>query len=93
MPLTAPKTPAKRERAAEALVAAEKEGEPISFPAVAVRAGVSVSLLYAERAHSHHATTRRNRRAAAPRASLVERAEPSRRAGQRKERARRLAKK
>jgi len=48
---------AKRERAAEALVAAEKEGEPISFPAVARRAGVSVSLLYADTALSSRIAT------------------------------------
>lgn len=40
---------AKRQRAAEAVRAAENSGEPISFPAVARRAGVSVSLLYADR--------------------------------------------
>lgn len=39
----------KRQRAAEALRAAEVSGEPISFPAVARRAGVSVSLLYTDR--------------------------------------------
>jgi hypothetical protein len=38
----------KRQRASEALVAMERGGEPITFPAVARRAGVSVSLLYAD---------------------------------------------
>lgn len=39
---------AKRAQAAEALSAMEQGGEPITFPAVARRAGVSVSLLYAD---------------------------------------------
>jgi Family of unknown function (DUF6262) len=39
---------AKRQRAAEALAAMEQEGGPVTFPAVARRAGVSVSLLYAD---------------------------------------------
>ena len=38
----------KRQRAAEALAAMEQSGEPVTFPAVARRAGVSVSLLYAD---------------------------------------------
>lgn len=38
----------KRQRAADAVDAMEQTGEPISFPAVARRAGVSVSLLYAD---------------------------------------------
>jgi cell division protein FtsB len=38
----------KRQRAADAIHAFEHGGEPISFPAVARRAGVSVSLLYAD---------------------------------------------
>jgi chromosome segregation ATPase len=39
----------KRQRAAEAVHAAEQSGEPITFPAIARRAGVSVSLLYTDR--------------------------------------------
>lgn len=39
----------KRQRAADAVHAMEQTGEPISFPAVARRAGVSVSMLYADR--------------------------------------------
>ena len=38
----------KRQRAAEILGEMEQSGEPITFPAVARRAGVSVSLLYAD---------------------------------------------
>jgi hypothetical protein len=38
----------KRRRAAEVLQAMVETGEPITFPAVARRAGVSVSLLYAD---------------------------------------------
>lgn len=38
----------KRQRAGEALAALEQTGEPITFPAVARRAHVSVSLLYAD---------------------------------------------
>lgn len=41
---------AKRRRAAAALEALVEAGEPVSFPAVARRAGVSVSLLYADHA-------------------------------------------
>jgi chromosome segregation ATPase len=37
----------KHQRAADALTTIEASGEPITFPAVARRAGVSVSLLYA----------------------------------------------
>lgn len=40
---------AKRKRAADAIAAVEANGEPVNFPAVARRAGVSVSLLYADR--------------------------------------------
>jgi flagellar biosynthesis chaperone FliJ len=40
---------AKRHRAAETIDAAERSGELISFPAIARRAGVSVSLLYSDR--------------------------------------------
>ncbi len=39
---------AKRRHAAETLEALEHSGEPISFPALARRAGVSVSLLYSD---------------------------------------------
>lgn len=39
----------KRQRAADAIHALEQSDEPISFPAVARRAGVSVSLLYTDR--------------------------------------------
>lgn len=38
----------KRRRASEALLAMEQTGEAITFPAVARRGGVSVSLLYAD---------------------------------------------
>jgi hypothetical protein len=38
----------KHQRAAEALHALEQGGEPVTFPAIARRAGVSVSLLYAD---------------------------------------------
>lgn len=40
---------AKRRRASEALQAMVDAGEPVTFPAVARRAGVSVSLLYADK--------------------------------------------
>lgn len=39
---------AKRQRSADAIEAMEQEGDAITFPAVARRAGVSVSLLYAD---------------------------------------------
>ena len=80
-------------------MAAEKEGEPISFPAVARRAGVSVSLLYADTALSSRIATARDRQRQAgnerawrlPARSLV--SEQSLRAelANAKERARRLA--
>lgn len=38
----------KRQRAGDAVHAAEQSGEPISFPAIARRAGVSVSFLYSD---------------------------------------------
>ena len=41
---------AKRQQAADTLDAMEQSGEAITFPAVAQRAGVSVSLLYADAA-------------------------------------------
>lgn len=40
---------AKRRRAAETIDAFEQSGEPVNFPAIARRAGVSVSLLYSDR--------------------------------------------
>jgi hypothetical protein len=90
---------AKRHRAAEALTVMEKEGEPISFPAVARRAGVSVSLLYADTTLSSAIATARDRQRQAgperawrlPARSLV--TEQSLRAelANAKERARRLA--
>lgn len=60
----------KRRRAAEALTAMDHSGEPVTFPAVARRAGVSVSLLYADAELSAAiATTRhRQRQAGADRA-------------------------
>jgi len=39
----------KRRRAAETIDAFEQSGEPVSFPAIARRAGVSTSLLYSDR--------------------------------------------
>jgi predicted RNase H-like nuclease (RuvC/YqgF family) len=90
---------AKRQRAAEALTVMEKEGGPISFPAVARRAGVSVSLLYADTTLSSAIATARDRQRQAgperawrlPTRSLV--TEQSLRAelANAKERARRLA--
>lgn len=90
---------AKRQRAAEALTVMEKEGGPISFPAVARRAGVSVSLLYADTTLSSAIATARDRQRQAgperawrlPARSLV--TEQSLRAelANAKERARRLA--
>ena len=52
---------AKRQRAAEALAAVEQEGGPVTFPAVARRAGVSVSLLYADVALSSRIAGARDR--------------------------------
>ena len=51
----------KRQRAAEVLGEMEQSGEPITFPAVARRAGVSVSLLYADTALSSRIATARDR--------------------------------
>ncbi len=48
-------------RAADALGAMEQSGEPVTFPAVARRAGVSVSLLYADADLSTRIATARNR--------------------------------
>ncbi len=39
----------KRQRASEAVTALEASGQPVTFPAVAARASVSVSLLYSDR--------------------------------------------
>jgi len=52
---------AKRQRAADAVHAMEHSGEPISFPVVARRAGVSVSLLYADRELASRIATARDR--------------------------------
>jgi chromosome segregation ATPase len=89
----------KRQRAADALSAMEQSGEPITFPAVARRAGVSVSLLYADPDLSSRIATARDRQRQAgtdrawrlPARSLV--TEQSLRAelANTKERARRLA--
>lgn len=51
----------KRQRAAEVLSEMEQSGEPITFPAVARRAGVSVSLLYADTTLSARIATARDR--------------------------------
>lgn len=51
----------KRQRAAEVLSEMEQSGEPITFPAVARRAGVSVSLLYADTTLSVRIATARDR--------------------------------
>jgi hypothetical protein len=59
---------AKRRRAAEIIDAAERGGEPISFPSIARRAGVSVSLLYSDRdLASRIAAARDRQRQAGPR--------------------------
>lgn len=89
----------KRQRAADALGAMEQSGEPITFPAVARRAGVSVSLLYADPDLASRIATARDRQRQAgterawrlPARSLV--TEQSLRAelANTKERARRLA--
>lgn len=52
---------AKRQRATDTLDAMEHSGEPITFPAVARRAGVSVSLLYADADLSSRIATARDR--------------------------------
>ena len=51
----------KRRRAAEALAAMTRGGEAITFPAVARRAGVSVTLLYADAELARAITTARDR--------------------------------
>lgn len=52
---------AKRRSAAEALTAITSTGEPITFPAVARRAGVSVTLLYADEELARAIATARDR--------------------------------
>lgn len=52
---------AKRQRAADALADMEKDGEPVTFASVARRAGVSVSLLYADVGLSSRVATARDR--------------------------------
>jgi ABC-type transporter Mla subunit MlaD len=51
----------KHQQAAEAIAAMERTGEPISFPAVAHHAGVSVSLLYAHPELASRIATARDR--------------------------------
>lgn len=51
----------KRQRAADVLDAMENNGDPVTFPAVARRAGVSVSLLYADAALATRIATARDR--------------------------------
>lgn len=51
----------KRQRAGDAIGALEQTGEPITFPAVARHAGVSVSLLYADPELSTRIATARDR--------------------------------
>jgi predicted RNase H-like nuclease (RuvC/YqgF family) len=89
----------KRQRAADTIAAMEQNGENVTFPAVARRAGVSVSLLYADTDLATRIATARDRQRQAgherawrlPARSLV--TEQSLRAdlANTKERARRLA--
>jgi cell division protein FtsB len=51
----------KRQQAFEAIVSMESSGEPITFPAVARRAGVSVSLLYGDAELAGRIATARDR--------------------------------
>lgn len=51
----------KRQQALDAIEAIEASGEPISFPAVARRAGVSVSLLYTDRELAERIAATRDR--------------------------------
>ncbi|MDQ1412530.1 MAG: hypothetical protein QOE07_1118 [Acidimicrobiaceae bacterium] len=51
----------KRQRAAETIAAMEKNGENVTFPAVARHAGVSVSLLYADTDLATRIATARDR--------------------------------
>ncbi len=89
----------KRHRAAETLATMERSGEPITFPAVARRAGVSVSLLYADAELSSRIATARDRQRQAgterawrlpPRSLITEQSLRTELANT-KERARRLA--
>jgi len=90
---------AKRQRAAEALSAMEEEGARVSFAAVARRAGVSVSLLYADLTLSSAIATTRDRQRQAgserawrlPARSLVTEQSLRTELANAKERARRLA--
>lgn len=52
---------AKRHQAAQAVEAFERSGEPVSFPAIARRAGVSVSLLYSDPELASRIATARQR--------------------------------
>lgn len=89
----------KRQRAADAIEAMEKSGEPITFPGVARRAGVSVSLLYADTDISSRIATARDRQRQAgaerawklPSRSLVTEQSLRSELANAKERARRLA--
>ena len=89
----------KRQQAADALSAMEQTGEPITFPAVARRAGVSVSLLYADVDLSSRISTARDRQRQAgrdrvwrrPARSLVTEQSIRAELANTKERARRLA--
>ena len=51
----------KRQRAADTIAAMEQNGENVTFPAVARRAGVSVSLLYADTDLATRIATARDR--------------------------------
>jgi hypothetical protein len=51
----------KRQRATETIDAFEQGGEPVSFPAIARRAGVSVSLLYSDPELASRIATARDR--------------------------------
>jgi len=89
----------KRQRATEALTVMERSGEPVTFPAVARRAGVSVSLLYADADLSAGIATARDRQRQAgterawrlPARSLVTEQSLRTELANVKERARRLA--
>ncbi|MGH9088795.1 MAG: DUF6262 family protein [Acidimicrobiales bacterium] len=89
----------KRQRAAEALSSMEASGEAVTFPAVARRAGVSVSLLYADSEISTRIAIARDRQRQAgpdrawrlPARSLVTEQSLRTELANSKERARRLA--
>jgi chromosome segregation ATPase len=51
----------KRQRATETIISFEQGGEPVSFPAIARRAGVSVSLLYSDPELASRIATARDR--------------------------------